>query len=238
VFKKIVKSPIFKAVAVAAAIYFTGGLAAGAMGSTFAATLPGVGALAEGLGITAGAFGATASAAASAAGIGAGFGLGGFTAATEATLAGGSVLGGAGSAAAGLAAAATEGSELVGAAGMLTPGTGLAGEAAGGLASGGIAGTASPAAASTNWFGGMSKGAQSFFDSSLGQKMMFKGLEMGAKGVMSGFAAKAREDELEQQRADKERLGRAVDLTNVFSPKYKTPGVIASAIKLPEPGAA
>jgi hypothetical protein len=59
---KVMKSPIFKAIVIAAAVYFTGGLALGAMGSTFAASLPGITGLAEGLGITAGAFGAAAEA--------------------------------------------------------------------------------------------------------------------------------------------------------------------------------
>jgi len=51
--KKIIKNPIFKAVLVAAAIYFTAGIAAGAMGSTFAASLPGIGTAMETLGIAA-----------------------------------------------------------------------------------------------------------------------------------------------------------------------------------------
>lgn len=58
--KKIVKSPIFKAIVIAAAIYFTGGLAAGAMGSTTAAALPGISTAAEMLGIEAGAFATSA----------------------------------------------------------------------------------------------------------------------------------------------------------------------------------
>lgn len=58
--KKIVKSPIFKAVLIAVAIYFTAGLAAGAMGSVFAAGLPGIATAAEALGVTSGAFAAGA----------------------------------------------------------------------------------------------------------------------------------------------------------------------------------
>jgi hypothetical protein len=58
--KKVVKSPIFKAILIAAAIYFTGGLALGAMGSTAAAALPGIATFAETVGVTAGAFGAEA----------------------------------------------------------------------------------------------------------------------------------------------------------------------------------
>ena len=60
IFKKIIKSPIFKAVLIAVAIYFTAGLALGAMGAAFATTLPGIAGAAEGLGITAGAFGSAA----------------------------------------------------------------------------------------------------------------------------------------------------------------------------------
>lgn len=62
VIKKVIQSPIFKAVLIATAIYFTAGLAAGAMGVTAAVGLPGIAAAAETFGITAGAFatGATA----------------------------------------------------------------------------------------------------------------------------------------------------------------------------------
>jgi hypothetical protein len=67
VFKKIIKSPIFKIALIAVAVYFTAGLAAGAMGSVFATTLPGISAAASGLGITAGAFGTSATVAAAAA---------------------------------------------------------------------------------------------------------------------------------------------------------------------------
>lgn len=55
--KKLWKNKIVRAIVIAAAIYFTGGLAAGAMGSTTAAAMPGITAAAKGLGITAGAFG-------------------------------------------------------------------------------------------------------------------------------------------------------------------------------------
>ena len=57
VFKAIVKSPIFKVIAIAAAVYFTGGLALGAMGSAFAASLPGIAGAADLVGLgTTGAF--------------------------------------------------------------------------------------------------------------------------------------------------------------------------------------
>ena len=94
VFKKIIKSPIFKIVLIAVAVYFTAGLALGALGSAFAASLPGIAGAAEGLGITAGAFGA-----AGAAGAGAGV----------AAAAAGSVLLDAGTGAAALDAGATLG---------------------------------------------------------------------------------------------------------------------------------
>jgi hypothetical protein len=61
VFQKIVKSKIFKIVAIAAAVYFTAGIAAGAMGSVFAASLPGISTAASALGLgEVGAFGAAA----------------------------------------------------------------------------------------------------------------------------------------------------------------------------------
>lgn len=62
VFKKIWNNKIVRAVVIAAAIYFTGGLAAGAMGSATAAALPGIAAAADTIGVTAGAFGSTAAA--------------------------------------------------------------------------------------------------------------------------------------------------------------------------------
>lgn len=76
VFKKVVKSKIFKIAAIAAAVYFTGGIAAGAMGSSFAAGLPGIQSAASMLGVTSGAFGAAGAGAAAeaAAGIAGGFG--------------------------------------------------------------------------------------------------------------------------------------------------------------------
>jgi hypothetical protein len=69
VFQKIVNNPIVKVVAIAAAVYFTGGLALGALGGevgAFAASLPGISAAADTLGITAGAFGTAATEAAAA----------------------------------------------------------------------------------------------------------------------------------------------------------------------------
>ena len=42
IFKKIVQSPVFKVVAIAVAVYFTAGIAAGAMGISGAASLPGI----------------------------------------------------------------------------------------------------------------------------------------------------------------------------------------------------
>lgn len=54
--KRVVKSKVFKIIVIAAAVYFTAGIAAGAMGSQFAASLPGITTAAEALGINAGAF--------------------------------------------------------------------------------------------------------------------------------------------------------------------------------------
>lgn len=67
--KSVVKSPIFKAVLVAAAVYFTAGIAAGAMGSAFAASLPGISTAAEALGVTAGEFAAASGTIGEAAGV-------------------------------------------------------------------------------------------------------------------------------------------------------------------------
>jgi len=54
--KKVVKSKAFKVIVGAVAVYFTAGLAAGAMGWAGAAAMPGITAAAETLGISAGAF--------------------------------------------------------------------------------------------------------------------------------------------------------------------------------------
>ena len=51
VFKKLAKSKVVKGLAIAAAIYFTAGIAAGAMGSTTAAGLPGIRGAADLLGL-------------------------------------------------------------------------------------------------------------------------------------------------------------------------------------------
>jgi hypothetical protein len=59
VFRKVAKSKVVKGLAIAAALYYAGGLAAGAMGSTTAANLPGIKGLADFLGVEAGAFGET-----------------------------------------------------------------------------------------------------------------------------------------------------------------------------------
>lgn len=52
VFKKIVKSKIFKAVLIAAAVYFTAGVALAAGGSAFAASLPGITAAGQAVGLS------------------------------------------------------------------------------------------------------------------------------------------------------------------------------------------
>ena len=119
VFKKIVKSKIFKVIAIAAAVYFTGGIALGAMGSGFAASLPGISAAANAIGMggvgAIGLAGAEVAAAASAAvGVG-GAGMGGGTAAlfgAEAGSVGAGLLGEA--AAAGAGAAGAAGGSLLG----------------------------------------------------------------------------------------------------------------------------
>lgn len=49
--KKVWKSPIFKAIIIAAAIYFTAGVGLAAMGSTFAASLPGITAVGQAVGL-------------------------------------------------------------------------------------------------------------------------------------------------------------------------------------------
>lgn len=51
VFKKIVKSKVFKVILIAAAVYFTAGIAAAAGGSAFAASLPGITAAGQAVGL-------------------------------------------------------------------------------------------------------------------------------------------------------------------------------------------
>ncbi len=72
VFKKVVTSKVFKIAAIAAAVYFTGGLAAAAAGSEFAAGLPMISSLGETLGMSG--VGAIGSAAEGVAGAAAGIG--------------------------------------------------------------------------------------------------------------------------------------------------------------------
>ena len=59
VFKKVTKSKVVKGLLIAAAVYYTAGIAGGMMGSTDMANLPGIKGLADTLGINAGAFGET-----------------------------------------------------------------------------------------------------------------------------------------------------------------------------------
>lgn len=216
VFKKIVKSPIFKAVAIAAAVYFTAGIGAAAMGSTFAAGLPGIASVAGSLGITGGALGTAA--------------LEGFTAlsgvaavaeGSELTAAAGMLTPGtglAGEAAAGLASGGVSAGASAGA-GAITSAANAAG-----AATSGIFDTVSKA------FGGMSEGAQ---------KMLFKGGAEGLKMLAGGIMQKDQQDWQEQQtqKAIDDRNRREMPYAvpeGVFKGNtsgYKTPGVIKSAMK-------
>lgn len=56
VFKRVTENKVVKGLAIAAAVYFAGGLAAGAMGSTTAANLPGIKGAADLFGMDGGAF--------------------------------------------------------------------------------------------------------------------------------------------------------------------------------------
>jgi len=228
--KKIVKSPIFKAVAIAAAVYFTGGLAMGAMGSTFAASLPGISGAAEALGITAGAFGEAATVGATA--------LGGAVAEGAATLADGAapeLLGFAGE------QVASGGAAAVNALDVAAPSTSLASSGGGGGAgafgvSGADAGNAGAFAASkggalnaaSGAWNGMSQGAQ---------KMVLEGLKEGgmtiAKGLFQKQALDQQEKEYQQGRDDAIRRGGVPDISSIYAGSYKTPGVVNSFLNKP-----
>lgn len=139
VFKKIVQSPIFKVVAIAAAVYFTGGLALTAMGgeaAAFAATLPGISSAAGALGIGEIAGAAAANVGLTAAEIGA---TGDAIFATGAMEAAGMGAEAAGMGAGALEAVAGEGGSLAGTiADSYGAGLGAANEAASGIANAGI----------------------------------------------------------------------------------------------------
>jgi len=123
VFNKIVKSKIFKYVAIAAAVYFTAGIALGAAGVGFAAALPGISTAASAIGLgEVGAFGAAAASTAAAAGSAVGLAEAGGALAAEA---------GAG----GVGAASAVGAEM----GTAGAALGTAGEAAGGVLATGTA---------------------------------------------------------------------------------------------------
>lgn len=214
-FKKIVKSPIFKAVVIGAAIYFTGGLALGALGG---AVLPGVGALASTLGITAGSFGAAAAGAVglSAASISAGV----LTGAAD-LAAGGLATAGIGSTIASTAASAA------GAAGLLTGAADLAA---------GAAPVAMEAAstAGTSGLSALTTGAKSFFSSTFGQKLAGQAIEFGGKAILGAMDKKAENDRYEQQRSDAIRRGSVPDITNQYeTPKaLARPGDVGNAVQL------
>jgi len=255
VFKKIVKSPIFKAVLISAAIYFTGGLAAGALGSTFAATLPGIAGAAEALGISGvGAFGATAVETAAMAS--AGLTFGGVLASEGATaiVAGDAYL-------PGLAATATESGIGAGAAAGVgadvlaptepgyTPTQLAAHEANLDLANGGqgvVSGSpvgnqnigqsvlntaAQPTQNANTIFQKVNAGAKWLLqDDSLTRRMIAGGLIEGGKALIGAYGQKQQMDaeqrRYDQSRADVVRRGQVPDLTGSWGPTFHTPGII------------
>ncbi len=205
VFSKVVKSKVFKIAAIAAAVYFTGGLAMAASGSAFAAGLPGIGAVGEGLGI----LGAGGGELAATAGLGAEeIGMG----AANAVGSGGSgVLGGAGK----VAQAAKSASSFLPESDQGVPGNVQQVTGSGAGKSG------------TGFLGLNDNGQKVLFDAiGGGAKAM-----LGAYAAGKNADAYTQEKQDERDWHDKNR--QAVDMSAVYDtrnrPKYQTPGIIANA---------
>lgn len=202
VFKKVVKSKIFKVVAIAAAVYFTAGIASAALGSTFAAGLPMIGEAAGMLGVTGGALGGAAGAAASAAGMASiegsmMAGIGGMTAE-----AGSPFIAGAG--AIGEAAAPIALSQ--------------AGGAAGGAASGGVSG-------GVNNLAKIATG-NPFNLSDPAMKILGQGIATGGKAMLDAIGQKAaldqRREEIQWSREDAAKKGSRFDMSNTYRKPYES----------------
>lgn len=194
VFKKVVKSKIFKIAAIAAAVYFTGGLAAAAMGSEFALGLPMIGEAAGALGIG----GTAAGAATSAAGM----------ASIE------------GSMMTGLAGAAEAGSPFIagaGAVGSAAPTSLAAAGGAAGGASGGVSGGVNAVSkiATGNPFN-LSDGATKI----LGQGIATGGKAM-LDAIGQKAALDQRQREIDTARADVSRKGSMFDMSNTYRKPYQ-----------------
>jgi hypothetical protein len=164
VFKKVVSSKIFKVIAIAAAVYFTAGVALAAGGSAFAAGLPGITAAGQAVGLSGvGAIAATGAevgaAAAATTGLAEAGVLGGAAEGGGGAIAGMSGVGGVNT------AAVTAGAGL----GFEAPLSALADEAGGGLvgsgsaigteAAGGAGSTFGTSASTATGFGGVGKDA-------------------------------------------------------------------------------
>ena len=225
VFKKIVKSKIFKAVLIAAAIYFTAGIAAGAMGSAFAASLPGISTAAGAIGLgEVGAFGVLAADA---------------MAVTTAAA-------GAGALATGVTDLAITGTLAPGisAAGALTEGAGFgianaAAESFGSQAVKTVAGQAADVVGEKvgGPAGAAISGAGKLLNLS-NPTVAKAALTFGSEALKTGvglYAAKSQQEATEereaQDREDRARRGAVPGLAT--SVTYKTPGIINTAIKAP-----
>lgn len=214
VFKKVVKSKIFKIAAIAAAVYFTAGIGLAAAGSEFAAALPGI----QGVGGALGILGEGAGAAgtlASTAGLGAEeIGMG----AADAVGAGG---GGSAGIVKNVASAAKTGSSFL-------PTNDAGPEQLAGPGYNGTPGI-NPNGGGTG--PGKPGGFLGLNDN--GQKVLFESLAGGAKAVIGGLAAKSNADAYIQNQQDErdwhDKNRQTVDLSAVYHPKYKTPGIIEAA---------
>lgn len=220
VFKKIVSSRIFKVVAIAAAVYFTAGIAAGAMGSAFAVGLPGIQAAAGAIGMgSVGAFG-TAAAAASSVGLAAVMG-------SEAMITGSAALMGAEGA--GITGSIGTGLKALSAANTVT---GLVGgkaedapEDTGGNYNGGVKMTSKSGATPEIKNGGTTDKLLKYFDAN--PTVTKAALTFGSDALKTGvglYAAKSQQDSADeraaQDRVDRNRREAAPILKNPAASTY------------------
>jgi hypothetical protein len=201
VFKKVVTSKIFKIAAIAAAVYFTGGLAAAAMGSEFAMGLPMIGEAAGALGIGgAGAAGAVTSAAG--------------MASIE------------GSMMTGLAGAVEGGSPFIAGAGGVGSAAAGAGNAFAPTVMQAAGGAVTPSGVS-NGVSAVSKIATGnpFNLSDSAMKILGNGIATGGKAMVDAIGQKAaldqRQHEIDTARADVSKKGSMFDMSNTYRKPYQ-----------------
>lgn len=215
VFAKVVKSKIFKVAAIAAAVYFTGGLAMAASGSAFAAGLPGISSLGGALGMdfAAGAGGVAAGVGESVSGLAASH-LG-----AEGAGIVGSAAGEIGESVSGAAQVANAAPQVAAPAAPTTPSVSNGVSAVEKVA--GVTGGKPPVD---------QKGPTPWYQSDAASKIFAQSLATGGAAAIGAIgqheAMQAAEKARQQQRIDRG----TIDASGSYSRPYKTPGIVTSMV--------